>query len=108
MKRLQALIMFHNKNGKKFLRESDSELAGELNERSIEDLLISLEVANETDTGIELRNIALLMFSEHPEKYIPGTQINMVHFKTADAESGDDFEEKVFTGPIWKQIRKPM
>lgn len=88
-----------------FLRESDSELAGELNKRSIEDLLISLEVANETDTGIELRNIALLMFSEHPEKYIPGTQINMVHFKTADAESGDDFEEKAFTGPIWKQIR---
>lgn len=58
-----------------------------------ENLLVSLEVANETDTGVDLRNIALLMFAEHPEKYIPGTQINLVHFKTPDAEAGDDFEE---------------
>ena len=88
-----------------FLRESNSELVDEMNNRSIEDLLVSLEVANETDTGVELRNIALLMFSEHPEKYIPGTQINLVHFKSVDAEAADDFEEKTFTGPIWKQIK---
>ena len=91
-----------------FLRESNSELVNELNVRSLEDLLLSLEVANETDTGIELRNIAILMFSEHPEKYIPGSQINLVRFTTPDAEGADDFIEKTFTGPIWKQVRDTL
>ena len=88
-----------------FLRESNSSLVNQINERSLEDLLVSLEVANETDTGVELRNIALMMFAEHPEQYIPETQINLIHFKSEEAEAGNDFEEKVFTGPIWKQIR---
>ena len=91
-----------------FLRESNSKLAEELNNRSLEDLLLSLEVANETDTGIELRNIALLMFSEHPERYIPGAQINLVRFHTAEAEGSREFTEKMFTGPIWKQVRDAL
>lgn len=35
-----------------FLRDSNSSLANELNNRTLEDLLISLEVANETDMGL--------------------------------------------------------
>ena len=88
-----------------FLRISDSSLAVNINQMSMEDLLLSLEVANETDTGIELRNIALLMFSEHPEKYIPGETIELVWFHTEDAEGSDEFTEKLFTGPIWKQVQ---
>lgn len=88
-----------------FLRDSNSTLISELNDRSLEDLLLSLEVANETDTDIELRNIAVLMFAENPEKIIPGAQINLVRFSTEDAEAGDIFFEKTFTGPIWKQVR---
>lgn len=88
-----------------FLRDSKSSLIEEINTRSIADLLVSLEVANETDTGIELRNIAVLMFAENPEKIIPGAQIDLVWVKTEDAEAGDIFFEKTFTGPIWKQVR---
>ena len=40
-----------------------------------------------------------------PEKLIPGTQIDLVRFNSPLAEASDDFTEKTFTGPIWKQIR---
>lgn len=28
----------------------------------------------------------------------------MIRFNTKDAEASDDFIEKTFTGPIWKQV----
>lgn len=54
-----------------FLRDSNSSLANELNSRTLEDLLVSLEVANETDTDLAIRNIGILMFAERPDKLIP-------------------------------------
>ena len=88
-----------------YLIDSNSSLAEGMNNQTLEDLLLSLGVANETDTGLELRNIAILMFSDRPEKWIPGAQINLVRFFDSDAEAGDNFGEKAFTGPIWKQVR---
>lgn len=44
------------------------------------------------------------MFTEHPEKLIPGAYIELIRFHTIDAEASDDFIEKTFTGPIWKQV----
>lgn len=37
----------------------------ELNSSSLEDLLLAQEVANETDTELDIRNIGVLMFTEH-------------------------------------------
>lgn len=87
-----------------YLRDSNSSLLMELNNRSLNDLLVSLEVANETDTELEIRNIAVLMFSDRPDKLIPGAQINLVRFNTKEAEAGNIMFEKTFTGPIWKQV----
>ena len=61
-----------------FLRDSNSSLSTEINNRNMDDLLLALEVANETDTDLELRNIAILMFAERPDKLISGAQINLV------------------------------
>ena len=87
-----------------FLRESGSALASQINKRPIEDLLVALEVANETDIGIDIRNIGLLMFCEYPQKFIPYAQVELVHFHTQSAEAGD-FTEKIFKGPIQEQVR---
>ena len=91
-----------------FIRESNSSLVNGLNDRSTEDLLLSLEVANETDDGLAIRNIGVLMFAERPDKFIPCTQIDLVHFKTAEAEGSDEFTEKTFRGPIHVQVRDAM
>jgi ATP-dependent DNA helicase RecG len=91
-----------------YLRDSDSSLVSEMNARSAEDLLLSMEVANNTDAGIMLRNIGVLMFAERPDKFIPCTQIDLVHFHTPDAEGSDEFTEKTFYGPIQKQVRDAL
>lgn len=74
-----------------FLRNSKSSLVDEINESSLEALLVSLEVANETDTELSIRNIGVLMFTERPDKFIPGAQIDLVKFNTEEAEGSDDF-----------------
>ena len=87
-----------------FIRESNSSLIEELNVRSLEDLLISEEVAEEKDEGIAIKNIGLLMFGERPDKLIAGTKIELVRFHDKEAEASD-FTEKTFYGPIWKQVK---
>ena len=91
-----------------FLVESNSSLAAEINKKALEELLAALEVVNITEIGIDIRNIALLMFSDHPEKFLPGAQIELIRFNSPDAEGSDDFTEKVFNGPIQKQVRDAM
>jgi ATP-dependent DNA helicase RecG len=87
-----------------YLVDSDSPFRAVLNDIPMKDLLIAMKVANVTDDGVDLRNIGILMFSEHPEKYIPGAQIELIRFKSPEAEGSDEFIEKVFTGPLQKQI----
>ncbi|MDR1558632.1 MAG: putative DNA binding domain-containing protein [Clostridiales bacterium] len=91
-----------------FLVESNSSLASEINNKSLEDLLVALEVANVTDVGLDIRNIGLLMFSERPEKFLPGALIELIRFNSPDAEGSDDFTEKIFTGPLQKQVRDAL
>ena len=88
-----------------FLRESNSSLTSEMDTNSLEDLLIAVEVADENDTELDIRNIGVLMFAERPEKLIPGAQIDLIKFNSREAEASDDFIEKIFTGPIWKQVK---
>ena len=75
-----------------FIRKSNSSLINGLNNSSLEDLLLAQEVADETDTELDIRNIGVLMFAEHPEKLIPGAQIELIRFNTEEAEASDDFE----------------
>lgn len=63
-----------------FIRKSNSSLIEEINDSSLEDLLIAQEVANETDTELDIRNIGVLMFTEHPEELIPGAYIELIRF----------------------------
>ena len=87
-----------------FIRESNSSLIEELNVRSLEDLLVSEEVAEKNEEGIAIKNIGLLMFGERPDKLIAGTKIELVRFHDKEAEASD-FTEKTFYGPIWKQVK---
>lgn len=99
----QAPVDVYAEKGKK--KDRRSSLADEINKSSMEDLLLSLEVADETDTELSIRNIGVLMFTDRPDRFIPGAQIDLVKFNTEEAEGSDDFFEKTFYGPIWKQVR---
>lgn len=53
----------------------------------------------------KLKNFALLMFSDNPEKFIPGAYVSIIR-KTDGGESL--MEEKIFKGPIYKQEKDVM
>lgn len=91
-----------------FIKKSNSSLIEEINNSTLEELLLAEEVADETDTELDIRNIRVLMFAEHPEKFIPGSYIELIRFNTKEAEASDDFIEKTFTGPIWKQVQDAL
>jgi ATP-dependent DNA helicase RecG len=91
-----------------FLQRSNSALYGLRNTMPLEDILVAMETANITDTGIDVRNIGLLMFCEDPHKFIPEAKIELVHFHSPEAEGSDDFTEITYTGPIQKQIRDAL
>jgi ATP-dependent DNA helicase RecG len=91
-----------------FLVESNSALAEDVYSRSVEDTLVSLEVANVADVGVDIRNIALLMFSDYPEKFMPCAQIELVWFHSSEEEGSDDFTEKTFSGPLFRQMKEAL
>jgi ATP-dependent DNA helicase RecG len=91
-----------------FLQRSNSALCGLRNTMPIEDILVAMETASVTDTGIDIRNIGLLMFCENPHKFIPAAKIELVHFHSPEAEGSDDFTEITYTGSIQKQIRDAL
>ena len=49
------------------------------------------------------RNIALLFFSDDPERYFPGARIEVAQF--VDDAGGNVIEERVFRGPLTHQVR---
>jgi ATP-dependent DNA helicase RecG len=50
------------------------------------------------------RNVALLFFSDNPERFFPGARIEVAQF--ADDTGGDVIEEKIFDGPLPHQLRR--
>ncbi|HEX3130760.1 MAG TPA: RNA-binding domain-containing protein [Thermoanaerobaculia bacterium] len=49
------------------------------------------------------RNVALLFFSDDPDRHFPGARIDVVRFE--DDAGGDILEERIFRGPVHRQVR---
>lgn len=65
------------------------------------ELAKALDLLDKNDpTNRRVKNYAVLMFSEHPEKYIPYAYVELIidMFRTRRK-----MESKIFKGPIWKQ-----
>ncbi len=55
---------------------------------------------------LPVRNVALLLFSEGPDRFFPYTYIDLVHFPHGPADK--QFIEKQFKGPVQQQIRQAL
>lgn len=84
---------------KEYLYDTGNPLYQEISKLSKEELLRKLDMI---DDELRPKNIGLLMFSDNPEKFIPGCQLELVHFLGTTC---DDFIEKTFHGPIHEQIK---
>ena len=84
---------------KEYLQKtSDRKISGKL---SKQDISKSLNLIDKNDPeGIKVRNYAVLMFSDNPEKFIPYSYSELIIDMFGTKRK---MESKRFTGPIWKQ-----
>jgi len=83
---------------REFLRETRSALLDEQDDLEIYRHMRLTTRINEHEVP---RNVALMFFSDDPERAFRGARIEVVHF----AEDGDVLEEDVFGGPLHRQVR---
>lgn len=70
------------------------------------DLYRYMKIVSPMNSHEAPKNVALLFFSENPEQYFPGIQIEIVQF--GDDSGGDLIEERIFKGPIHFQLRQAL
>ena len=80
--------------------------SGLLEETDARELYRKMRIALPVNAHDVPRNIGLLMFSDNPEHWFPGTRIEVVHY-AADA-SGNILEEKIFSGGIHEQLKSAL
>lgn len=84
------------------LASTKSKLYEESAQLELVDLAKKMDLCQGADEHLFPKNIGLLMFSKTPELYFKGAQIDLVIFK--DGTDAKAFEEKIFKGPIQKQL----
>ncbi|MDF3034727.1 MAG: transcriptional regulator, partial [Paucimonas sp.] len=89
-----------------FLKEVDSALGDDAPALSTEALGRQMNVVGGPAESPWPKNVGLLFFSETPEKFFPGVQIDVVWFP--EDAGGDRFEEKIFKGPLGTMARDAL
>lgn len=71
-----------------------------------------LEQMNLLEGPIEqtrVKNVALMLFAYHPEKFFPGTQIDFVYYPKGKDEDPNNFTElEPFRGPVHLTLRRAL
>ena len=88
-----------------YLYEVKSQLYKESARASVKDLAISMLIAKGPEEDIRPVNVGLMFFSKDPEKFFPGSRIEIVIHKD---KTGRNFEEIYFQGPIHNQLRNAL
>ncbi len=91
---------------KDFLVKAKSRLAEKVGKIPDKDLLGQMELISGPNEHIFPRNVGLMLFSEHPEKFFPATQVEIVEFPQGDA--GPYTELEPIKGPIAIQIGRTL
>ena len=89
-----------------FLREVNSELADDAQTLSIEALGRQMNVVGGASESPMPKNVGLLFFNETPERFFPGTRIDVLWFP--EGAGGDRFVEKIFKGPLGRMTREAL
>ena len=90
---------------KEHLKEIGSSLYEQSDSCSLKELCEDLQIVGGPPERIKPLNVGLLMFSEHPEKYFRYARIEVVDIPDP---TGTNMIEKVFTGPIQRQLRDAL
>jgi len=90
---------------REYLVDVGSDLAKEAPKMDIEVLCRRINIAEGPKEYFKPKNIGLMLFCDNPQKFFPVAQIDVVEFED---EVGDVFSEKIFKGPIHRQVRDAL
>ena len=89
-----------------FLEEVGSDLASPAKKLPITSLGRQMNIISGTQEAPLPTNVGLLFFNEHPEKFFPATQIDVVWFPSGPGAG--KFEEKEFRGPLGRMTKEAL
>lgn len=83
-----------------YLVKVGSKLAKSLLQQSLQETLEQMDLYEGPTENRILRNVAAMMFSEHPEKFFPYTQTEIVIFPKGRVNDPDNFSETILHGSV--------
>ncbi|MBD3630954.1 RNA-binding domain-containing protein [Cyclobacterium sp.] len=90
-----------------YLRKVSSKLLGNMDALTKEQLLSQMQLLYGPPERRHPRNVALMMFTENPEKYFPYSRVEIVHFP--NGEAADEFMEAPhISGPVDHMINRTL
>lgn len=91
------------------LKTVKSKLAENFAGRPLEDILDEMNLLTGPSENRLVKNVAAMMFCEHPEKFFPATQVDIVLFPEGSIENPDILVEvPKIVGPIPKMISEAL
>ncbi|MCG3143156.1 MAG: hypothetical protein HONDAALG_00477 [Gammaproteobacteria bacterium] len=100
IKDLQASLIYA------YLRDIKSRLADEATGMDFAQLCRQMNIVDGPAEFLFPRNVGLMFFNEHPERFFPYTQIDVVHFPEGPGASA--FTEQSFRGPLNRMIEDAL
>ena len=89
-----------------FLKEVKSDLYPRSAKMPFATLCRQMAIIDGPEEAPKPRNVGLLFFSDAPERFFPGTQIDVVYLPSG--AGGDRLEEQIFRGPLQQQLRDAL
>lgn len=91
------------------LKAVKSKLAGNFIGRPLMEVLDEMDLLTGPVENRSIKNVAAMMFSEHPEKFFPVTQVDIVIFPEGSVENPDMMiEVPKITGPVPRMIKETL
>lgn len=92
-----------------FLTQTGSKLVEQLETSSPLQILRQMDLVEGPNESVRVKNIALMLFSYQPEKFFPGTQVDIVIYpKGKDADPDNFIEIDPIKGPVYQIIRRTL
>ena len=94
---------------REFLNQVQSKLLDDIEDAKPHDVLEQMGLLDGPIESERVKNVALMMFSYHPEKFFPGTQIDIVIYPRGKDDDPDNFIEiDPIKGPVNIVIQKAL
>ncbi len=87
------------------LAKIGSNLLSHTSSMAFADLCRKMNIASGPDEYLRPKNIGLLLFNDDPQNFFSCARIDLIQFKD---ESGDEFTEKLFSGPLQQQLQDAL